>query len=59
VVDKFIIQLEQQLEDKKVTMHVDNNARNWLAIKGYDPKMGARPMARVIHCLVPYRKAGM
>ncbi|VAW56199.1 ATP-dependent Clp protease ATP-binding subunit ClpA [hydrothermal vent metagenome] len=48
VVDKFIIQLEQQLEDKKVTMHVDNNARNWLAIKGYDPKMGARPMARVI-----------
>ncbi len=48
VVDKFIIQLEQQLEEKKVTMHVDNNARNWLAVKGYDPKMGARPMARVI-----------
>ncbi len=48
VVDKFIIQLEHQLEQKKVTMHVDNNARNWLAKKGYDPKMGARPMARVI-----------
>ncbi len=48
VVDKFIIQLEHQLEEKKVTMHVDNNARNWLAVKGYDPKMGARPMARVI-----------
>jgi ATP-dependent Clp protease ATP-binding subunit ClpA len=48
VVDKFIIQLEQQLEEKKVTMHVDNSARNWLAVKGYDPKMGARPMARVI-----------
>ncbi|MCW8936005.1 MAG: ATP-dependent Clp protease ATP-binding subunit ClpA [Gammaproteobacteria bacterium] len=48
VVDKFIIELEHQLEEKKVTMHVDNNARNWLAVKGYDPKMGARPMARVI-----------
>ncbi|RDH80650.1 MAG: ATP-dependent Clp protease ATP-binding subunit ClpA [endosymbiont of Galathealinum brachiosum] len=48
VVDKFIIQLEHQLEQKKVSMHVDNKARNWLAKKGYDPKMGARPMARVI-----------
>lgn len=48
VVDKFIIELEHQLEQKKVTMHVDNTARNWLAVKGYDPKMGARPMARVI-----------
>ena len=48
VVDKFIIQLEHQLEEKKVTMHVDSNARNWLAVKGYDPHMGARPMARVI-----------
>ena len=48
VVDKFIIELEHQLEQKKVSMHVDNSARDWLAIKGYDPKMGARPMARVI-----------
>ncbi len=48
VVDKFIIELEHQLEQKKVSMHVDNTARNWLAIKGYDPQMGARPMARVI-----------
>ena len=48
VVDKFIIELEHQLEQKKVTMHVDNSARHWLAVKGYDPKMGARPMARVI-----------
>jgi len=48
VVDKFIIQLEHQLEEKKVTLHVDNSARNWLAVKGYDPHMGARPMARVI-----------
>ncbi|MCW9057143.1 MAG: AAA family ATPase, partial [Gammaproteobacteria bacterium] len=48
VVDKFIIELETQLEEKRVTMHVDDVARKWLAKKGYDPKMGARPMARVI-----------
>lgn len=48
VVDKFIFELEHQLEEKRVTLHVDNNARQWLAEKGYDPKMGARPMARVI-----------
>lgn len=48
VVDKFIIELEHQLEEKKVSMMVDDKARRWLAKKGYDPKMGARPMARVI-----------
>jgi ATP-dependent Clp protease ATP-binding subunit ClpA len=48
VVDKFIIELEHQLEDKKVVMMVEDAARRWLAKKGYDPKMGARPMARVI-----------
>ena len=48
VVDKFIIELESQLEEKKVSMIVDDKAREWLARKGYDPKMGARPMARVI-----------
>jgi ATP-dependent Clp protease ATP-binding subunit ClpA len=48
VVDKFIFELEHQLEEKRVSLHVDNNARQWLAEKGYDPKMGARPMARVI-----------
>ena len=48
VVDKFIIELEHQLEEKKVVMHVEDSAREWLAKKGYDPKMGARPMARVI-----------
>jgi len=48
VVDKFIIELEHQLEQKRVSMHVDEDARKWLATKGYDPKMGARPMARVI-----------
>jgi len=48
VVDKFIIQLEAQLEQKKVSLIVDESARRWLAKRGYDPKMGARPMARVI-----------
>jgi ATP-dependent Clp protease ATP-binding subunit ClpA len=48
VVDKFIFQLEAQLQEKKVNLTVDNAAREWLAEKGYDPKMGARPMARVI-----------
>ncbi len=48
VVDKFIIELEHQLEQKRVSMHIDDAARKWLAVKGYDPKMGARPMARVI-----------
>ncbi len=48
VVDKFIIELEQQLEEKQVVLSVDDSAREWLAEKGYDPQMGARPMARVI-----------
>ncbi|NCA68496.1 MAG: ATP-dependent Clp protease ATP-binding subunit ClpA [Sphingobacteriia bacterium] len=48
VVDKFVFELEQQLEEKKVALIVDPDARAWLAAKGYDPQMGARPMARVI-----------
>jgi ATP-dependent Clp protease ATP-binding subunit ClpA len=48
VVDKFIFELEQQLADKKVALTVDAGARAWIAERGYDPKMGARPMARVI-----------
>jgi ATP-dependent Clp protease ATP-binding subunit ClpA len=48
VVDKFIIELESQLADKHVTLHVDESARAWLADKGFDPQMGARPMSRVI-----------
>ncbi|MDH5766298.1 MAG: AAA family ATPase, partial [Gammaproteobacteria bacterium] len=48
VVDKFIIELEHQLEEKRVSMMIEDDARSWLARKGYDPKMGARPMARVI-----------
>ncbi len=48
VVDKFLVALEVQLNERKVTLSVDKAARAWLAEKGYDPKMGARPMARVI-----------
>ena len=48
VVDKFIIELEAQLEDKKVTLEVDEHARLWLAQRGYNPDMGARPMSRVL-----------
>ncbi len=48
VVEKFLIQLETQLAAKGVLLEVDEAAKLWLAEKGYDPKMGARPMARVI-----------
>ncbi|MBU0656339.1 MAG: ATP-dependent Clp protease ATP-binding subunit ClpA [Gammaproteobacteria bacterium] len=48
VVDKFIIKLEAQLEPKKVILVMDEAARHWLAEKGYDRLMGARPMERVI-----------
>ena len=48
VVDKFLIELEAQLEDKRVHLVVDDEVRAWLAERGYDPLMGARPMARVI-----------
>ncbi len=48
VVDKFLIKLEAKLEPKKITLIVDNKARTWLAEKGHDPLMGARPMERVI-----------
>jgi ATP-dependent Clp protease ATP-binding subunit ClpA len=48
VVDKFLIELEAQLQEKHVALHVDADARRWLAEHGFDPQMGARPMARVI-----------
>jgi ATP-dependent Clp protease ATP-binding subunit ClpA len=48
VVDKFILELEEQLALKGVTISVSRAAREWLAEKGFDPKMGARPMKRVI-----------
>ncbi len=48
VVDKFVLQLEAQLADRKVTIELTEKARKWLARRGYDPIMGARPLARVI-----------
>ncbi|WP_419584211.1 ATP-dependent Clp protease ATP-binding subunit ClpA [Thiolapillus sp.] len=48
VVDKFIFELETQLGEKHVTLHLEDEARLWLAEHGCDPKMGARPMARLI-----------
>ncbi|MFO1516100.1 MAG: ATP-dependent Clp protease ATP-binding subunit ClpA [Lysobacterales bacterium] len=48
VVDKFLIELETQLQEKHVALHVDTDARRWLAENGFDPQMGARPMSRVI-----------
>jgi ATP-dependent Clp protease ATP-binding subunit ClpA len=48
VVDKILVEVEAQLESKGVQLHIDDTAREWLAKKGYDPKMGARPMARLV-----------
>jgi len=48
VVDKLLIEAEAQLEQKRVSISVDEPARRWIAKRGYDPKMGARPMARII-----------
>lgn len=48
VVDKFILELENQLGDKNVSIEIDAKARQWLAEKGYDRVMGARPMVRLI-----------
>lgn len=48
VVDKFIVELQVQLDDKGVSLEVSQEARQWLCDKGYDKAMGARPMARVI-----------
>ncbi|NIP15605.1 MAG: AAA domain-containing protein, partial [Pseudomonadales bacterium] len=48
VVDKFLTELQAQLDDKKVTLDVDDAALEWLVVEGYDEKMGARPMQRLI-----------
>ncbi|MAF17322.1 MAG: ATP-dependent Clp protease ATP-binding subunit ClpA [Marinomonas sp.] len=48
VVDKFLVELQAQLDSKGVMIEVSDTARGWLANKGYDRQMGARPMARVI-----------
>lgn len=48
VVDKFLTELQSQLDDKKVIIYASDAARSWLSDQGYDPQMGARPMARLI-----------
>jgi ATP-dependent Clp protease ATP-binding subunit ClpA len=48
VVDKFLAQLQGQLDAKGVSLEIDDKAKKWLAINGYDEKMGARPMSRLI-----------
>ncbi|MCW8346498.1 ATP-dependent Clp protease ATP-binding subunit ClpA [Vibrio sp. ZSDZ65] len=48
VVDKFIVELQAQLDSRGVSLEVSAEARDWLALKGYDKTMGARPMGRVV-----------
>jgi ATP-dependent Clp protease ATP-binding subunit ClpA len=48
VVDKFLTELQAQLDEKHVLLDVDEEAKTWLAKHGYDKAMGARPMARLI-----------
>ncbi|MFT5501191.1 MAG: ATP-dependent Clp protease ATP-binding subunit ClpA [Woeseiaceae bacterium] len=48
VVDKLVVELESKLGSNNVTLELDDAAREWIAERGYDPKMGARPMARII-----------
>ena len=48
VVDKFIMELDEQLNEKKVFLNLTAKARRWFAERGYDPTFGARPMARLI-----------
>jgi ATP-dependent Clp protease ATP-binding subunit ClpA len=48
VVDKFTNELQQQLGRKKVVIDLSDDARNWLAARGYDPQFGARPLGRLI-----------
>src|SRR5215813_13224798 len=48
IVEKFILQLEAQLAERRVVIALEPEARTWLAEKGYDPIYGARPLARVI-----------
>ena len=48
IVEKFILQLEAQLAERRVVIALEPEARAWLAEKGYDPVYGARPLGRVI-----------
>ena len=59
VVDKFLVELQAQLDDKKVTLEIDDEVRDYLAEKGYDRLMGARPMQRLIQDEIKKPLAGM
>ena len=48
IVEKFILQLEAQLAERKIAITLEAPARAWLAVRGYDPVYGARPLARVV-----------
>ena len=52
IVEKFILQLESQLTERRVAITLEPEARAWLAHKGYDPIYGARPLARVVQAEV-------
>ena len=49
VIDKLIIELEQKLEKDQITINLNKKAKSWIAEKGYDNKMGARPLSRIIN----------
>ncbi|MFN5746889.1 MAG: AAA family ATPase, partial [Methylococcaceae bacterium] len=57
VVDKFMFELETQLAEKRVSVVLEPEARQWLAEHGFDPQMGARPMSRVIQEKIKKRLA--
>ena len=52
IVEKFVLQLETQLAERRVAITLAPDARAWLARKGYDPTYGARPLARLIQAEV-------
>lgn len=59
VVDKCLIELQAQLDEKRVQLDVDHDAREWLAEKGYDKAMGARPMMRLVQTAIKVPLADM
>jgi ATP-dependent Clp protease ATP-binding subunit ClpA len=52
IVEKFVLQLESQLAERKIAISLEASARAWLAVRGYDPVYGARPLARVVQAEV-------
>lgn len=58
IVDKFLAELRASLADRAVELHLSGAARRWLAQRGYDPAMGARPLARLMRTELEDRLAG-